>query len=53
MSECALLAAVLPNPIKLSAKNPSNYVLKRQAWIVHQMQLLGSKNFLKKHRIYP
>lgn len=53
MNESALLAAVLPNPIKLSAKKPSNYVLKRQSWIVHQMQLLGGKNFLKKHKIYP
>ena len=26
---CALIAATLPNPLKFSSKNPSNYMLKR------------------------
>lgn len=47
MSETALLAAVLPNPHRYSVKSPSSYVLKRQAWILNQMHLLGGKNFLK------
>ncbi|EJD6613407.1 monofunctional biosynthetic peptidoglycan transglycosylase [Providencia rettgeri] len=47
MNEAALLAAVLPNPHRYSVKSPSSYVLKRQAWILNQMRLLGGKNFLK------
>ncbi len=39
--EAAAIAAVLPNPRKFSAAKPSGYVLKRQAWIVHQMALWG------------
>jgi monofunctional biosynthetic peptidoglycan transglycosylase len=37
-SQAALLAATLPNPILLRASQPSNYLLKRQQWILHQMQ---------------
>lgn len=40
-SEAALIAAVLPNPRKFSAKNPSGYVIKRQQWVMHQMALWG------------
>jgi monofunctional glycosyltransferase len=36
-SESALIAAVLPNPIKFKVKDPSAYVLKRQKWIINQM----------------
>jgi len=39
--EAALLAAVLPNPLKLRADNPSAYVLKRREWILRQMRQLG------------
>lgn len=35
-SEAALLAAVLPNPARLSVARPSGYVRGRQAWIMHQ-----------------
>lgn len=35
--ECALLAAVLPNPRRLRAESPSAYVRARQAWILTQM----------------
>lgn len=35
--ESALLAAVLPNPLKYNAKNPGPYVRKRQQWILRQM----------------
>lgn len=37
-SQAALLAATLPNPIVLKARQPSAYVLKRQHWILQQMR---------------
>ena len=37
-SQAALLAATLPNPILLKASQPSRYLLKRQQWILRQMQ---------------
>lgn len=37
-SQAALLAATLPNPMLLRAARPSNYLLKRQQWILRQMQ---------------
>ena len=36
--ESALLAAVLPNPIKHKASKPSKYVKNRQSWILRQMR---------------
>lgn len=39
--EAALVAAVLPNPIRFSIGRPSGYILKRQGWIIHQMALWG------------
>lgn len=39
--QAALLAATLPNPLKLKAANPSAYVLNRQRWILGQMHNLG------------
>lgn len=41
--QAALLAAVLPNPRKFSARNPSAYVRKRQSWIILQMNNLGGE----------
>src|SRR5690348_10902195 len=40
-SEGALLAAVLPNPIRLRVDRPSAYVLSRRNWILGQMRDLG------------
>lgn len=37
-SQAALLAATLPNPILLRVAQPSSYLLKRQHWILRQMQ---------------
>lgn len=37
-SQAALLAATLPNPVLLKAKHPTSYLLKRQRWILQQMQ---------------
>lgn len=39
--EAAVLAAVLPSPRRLSAANPSPYVLRRADWIQRQMHQLG------------
>ncbi len=40
-AQAALLAASLPNPLRLHVKQPSNYVLRRQQWILKQMHNLG------------
>jgi monofunctional glycosyltransferase len=45
-SESALLAAVLPNPIRLRANRPSAYVEERRAWILQQMDQLGGTAIL-------
>ena len=46
--EAALLAAVLPNPERLSAARPSVFVRARAAWIELQMQRLGGPGFLER-----
>lgn len=46
-SEAALLAAVLPNPHRLRVGQPSDYVRKRQAWILNQMNQLGGRQYIK------
>jgi monofunctional biosynthetic peptidoglycan transglycosylase len=40
-SEAALIAAVLPNPLKFKVSKPSVYVRNRQSWIQNQMSLWG------------
>ena len=40
-SECALIAATLPNPKRYSSKNPSQYMRRRQNDILGQMRLMG------------
>lgn len=37
-SQCALIAATLPNPRKFSSKSPSSYMLKRQSRILREMK---------------
>ncbi|MNL56763.1 monofunctional biosynthetic peptidoglycan transglycosylase [compost metagenome] len=44
--ESARIAAVLPNPIRFSIKNPSAYVNKRTNQIVRQMRYLGGQKYL-------
>ena len=46
--EAALLAAVLPNPIRLRANHPSAYVEERRAWIVQQMEQIGGSAYIKR-----
>ena len=45
--ESALIAAVLPNPVRYSVRNPSNYIRKRQTWILIQMNSLGGRAYIK------
>jgi len=51
-SEAALLAAVLPNPIRFKVNAPSNYVIQRQHWILRQMRQLGGESFIKQHNLH-
>lgn len=46
-SESALLAAVLPNPLRLHAERPSAYVMSRRDWILGQMRDLGGPSYLR------
>jgi monofunctional biosynthetic peptidoglycan transglycosylase len=46
-SEAALLAAVLPNPLRLRVDRPSRYVLARRDWILGQMRGLGGAGYLQ------
>jgi len=46
--EAALLAAVLPNPMRLHANRPSAYVLRRATWIERQVRQLGGPDYLKR-----
>lgn len=46
-SEAALLAAVLPNPLRLHADRPTWYVYSRREWILDQMAQLGGAAYLK------
>lgn len=52
MSEAALLAAVLPNPIRFKASAPTGYVRSRQAWILRQMRQLGGESFMTRHKLH-
>ena len=49
-SESALMAAVLPNPVLYSVRNPSPYTRRRQAWILRQMNQLGGTSYLNRLR---
>ncbi len=44
--EAALLAAVLPNPVRMDVASPSSYVRERQAWILGQMARLRREGWL-------
>ncbi len=52
IAEAALLAAVLPNPIRFRADAPSGYVRQRQQWIMRQMRQLGGEGFLNRYRLH-
>ena len=50
LHEAALLVAVLPNPKTLRADAPTDYVRKRQAWIIKQAQRLKRSGQLARLR---
>ncbi len=41
--DCALIAATLPNPLKFSSKEPSDYMKKRQRRILREMKFVTWK----------
>ncbi len=45
-SEAALLAAVLPNPVRYQVQSPSPRVRRKAAWIERQMRNLGGPTYL-------
>lgn len=45
--EAALLAAVLPNPVRMRADDPSPYVRQRTRWIQRQVRRLGGPGGLR------
>ena len=47
-ADAALLAAVLPNPVRLRVNAPSRYVRTRQQWIMSQMRGLGGTSLLQR-----
>jgi monofunctional glycosyltransferase len=46
-ADAAVLAAVLPNPLRLHAERPSRYVLERRDQILTQMRDLGGAAYLR------
>lgn len=48
--ESATLAAVLPNPKKMTAKHPTDYVANRTMHIIRQMNILEGTGFIEKNR---
>lgn len=49
-SQCALLAAVLPNPVLYRVDKPSSRVRRSQRWILRQMRQLGGVSYLDRLR---
>ena len=52
-SDAAVLAAVLPSPLRYSATAPSRYIQQRRDWILGQMQALGGPEMLNEIDAYP
>ena len=49
-TNCALIAATLPNPLKYNSKKPSRYILKRQSTILRQMRHIKLLGIHKKNK---
>ena len=49
-SNCALIAATLPNPRRFSSLHPSSYMYKRQRWIERQMRNLPAFEMKKEKK---
>lgn len=41
-SQCALIAATLPNPLRFNSANPSSYMLTRRDKILHEMKFVAA-----------
>lgn len=41
-SQCALIAATLPNPLRFNSANPSSYMLTRRDKILHEMKYVAA-----------
>ena len=52
IADAALLAAVLPNPIRFHADAPSGYIRQRQQWIMRQMRQIGGEGYLTRHKLH-
>ena len=48
--EAAAIAAILPNPLRLKANPPTEYVSKRKGWIKQQMNFWGNKLDYNKYK---
>ena len=46
LRESVSIAATLPNPKRYSVLHPSNYIIRRQEWILNQINLLGGTSYL-------
>ncbi|MGH8614382.1 MAG: monofunctional biosynthetic peptidoglycan transglycosylase [Gammaproteobacteria bacterium] len=47
LREAALIAAVLPSPLRYSVRKPSAYLLRRVDWITRHMRRLGGARYLR------
>jgi len=47
LREAALIAAVLPSPVRYSVRKPSAYLVRRVDWIIMQMRRLGGGQHLR------
>ncbi len=45
--EAAMIAAILPNPLRWSPTRPTGYIYQRQAWILRNMNNLEPVGFGK------
>jgi monofunctional biosynthetic peptidoglycan transglycosylase len=52
ISEAALIAAALPNPLTRNPVRPSSFMIKKKNWIIKQMNNLGGSAFIKKNLPY-
>lgn len=50
-AEAALLAAVLPSPLRFRADAPSRYVQQRQMWILRQMRQMGGAGYVRANQL--
>lgn len=47
-AQCALMVTALPSPRRYNLANPSDYMYRRQRWVLRYMDLLGEAFYLQK-----